>query len=132
VALCVLGKDPFGESLDHVVRGETVNGRPLVVRRPRNPAETRTCQIVFLARAERAYQDEILSSIEGASILTVGEDEGFLTGGGIVRFVLEENRVRFEINLAAAEANGLRLSSKLLRLARAVYPAQAPQARPGS
>ena len=132
VAICVMGKDPFGDSLDNVVRGETVNGRPLIVRRPRNPLETRDCQIVFLARAERAWQDEILSSLEGEGILTVGEDDGFLTDGGIIRFVLEENRVRFDINLAAAEANRLKLSSKLLRLARAMYPAQAPQVRPGS
>jgi hypothetical protein len=131
VAICVLGKDPFGESLDSVVRGETVNGRRLVVRRPRNPVETRDCQIVFLARSERAYQDEVLSFVEGA-ILTVGEDDGFLTEGGIISFVLEQNRVRFEVNLAAAEAHRLKLSSKLLRLARSVYPAQAPQARPGS
>jgi hypothetical protein len=124
VAICVVGKDPFGESLDSVVRGETVSGRPLVVRRTRQALEARGCQVVFLPQSERGHQDEILSSVEGASILTVGEDDGFLTGGGIIRFVLEENRVRFEINLAAAEANGLKLSSRLLRLARSVYPQQ--------
>jgi hypothetical protein len=129
VAICVVGKDPFGESLDSVVRGETVSGRPLVVRRPRNPEEIRECQIIFLARSERAYQDDVLSFVEGASILTVGEDEGFLTDGGIIRFLLEKNRVRFDINLTAAETNRLKLSSKLLRLARSVHP---PQARPGS
>lgn len=132
VAICVMGKDPFGESLDSVVRGETVNGRPLVVRRPRQTLEARGCHILFLARSERGRQDEILSSVEGAGILTVGEDDGFLTDGGIIRFVLEENRVRFEINLAAAEANRLKLSSQLLRLARSVVPPQGPQARPGS
>lgn len=129
VVICVVGKDPFGESLDSVVRGETVNGRRLVVRRPRNPVEIRDCQIIFLARAERDYQDEVLASVEGGSILTVGEDDGFLTDGGIIRFVLDENRVRFEVNLAAAEASRLKLSSQLLRLARSVHP---PQARPGS
>lgn len=131
VAICILGKDPFGTSLDSVVRGETVSGRPLVVRRMRQALEARGCQVVFLPRSERGRQDEVLSAVEGASILTVGEDDGFLTDGGIIRFVLEENRVRFEINLAAAEANGVKLSSRLLRLARSVYPPQASLGKPG-
>ena len=124
VVICVLGTDPFGDSLDQVVRGETVNGRPLAVRRLRQLLQVRECQIVFLAGAERRWQDELLSSIEGASVLTVGEGDGFLNGGGIIRFVLEENRVRFDINLGAAEASRLKLSSRLLRLARSV---QTPQ-----
>ena len=127
LAICVLGKDPFGESLDQVVRGETVNGRPLAVRRPRQILEVRDCQIVFLAEEERAYQSQILSAVEGASILTVGESDGFLTGGGVIRFVLEKNRVRFDVNLAAAEANRLKLSSRLLSLARTVQPSQPGQ-----
>jgi hypothetical protein len=128
LVVCVMGKDPFGESLDQVVRGETVNGRPLAVRRTRQILEARSCQIVFLAESERGRQNELLSSMDGASVLTVGEDDGFLSSGGIIRFVLEENRVRFEVNLAAAEANRLKLSSKLLRLARSVQP---PLARQG-
>jgi hypothetical protein len=124
VAICILGTDPFGESLDQLVRGETVNGRPLVVRRPRQFLEVRECQILFLAAEERAHQSKILSVVEGASILTVGEGDGFLADGGVIRFVLEENRVRFEVNLAAAEASRLKLSSKLLRLARSVQPPQ--------
>lgn len=124
VAICVVGKDPFGASLDQVVRGETVNGRPLAVRRPRQALEARDCQIVFLAESERRRQEDVLSSMEGASVLTVGEGDGFLADGGVIRFVLEENRVRFEVNLAAAEASRLKLSSKLLRLARSVQPPQ--------
>lgn len=127
VAICVLGQDPFGESLDHLVRGETVNGRRLVVRRPRQFLEVRDCQIVFLAGSESGYQNQILSALEGASVLTVGEDEGFLTDGGVIRFLLEQNRVRFDINLIAAETNRLKLSSKLLRLARSVQPPQPGQ-----
>jgi hypothetical protein len=122
MAICVLGKDPFGASLDDVVRGETVNGRSLVVRRTHQVLEARECQVVFLAESERRRQAEILSAMEGASILTVGEGDGFLDDGGIVRLVLDQNRVRFDINLTAAEANRLKLSSKLLRLARSLQP----------
>lgn len=127
LAICVLGKDPFGESLDQVVRGETVNGRPLVVRRPRQALEARGCQILFLAGLERQRQDEALAAVEGASILTVGEGDGFLASGGVIRFVLEQNRVRFDVNLAAAEASRLKLSSRLLSLAHTVQPSQPGQ-----
>jgi len=121
VTVCVMGDDPFGESLDSVVQGETVNGRRLKVHRTRSTAELRACHMVFVPRSERR-QSEILSSLRGTGILTVGDGDGFLSDGGIIRFVLDQNRVRFEINLAAAEGNRLKLSSKLLRLARRVYP----------
>ncbi len=120
--ICVFGDDPFGESLDAVVRGETLNGRRLVVRRTRSLADLRDCQAVFLPGAERSRLAEALATLRGASVLTVGEVDGFLSQGGMIRFVLDQGRVRFEINQEAAERGGLKLSSKLLRLARAVYP----------
>ncbi|HKH49985.1 MAG TPA: YfiR family protein [Thermoanaerobaculia bacterium] len=123
VTVCVMGDDSFGESLDAVVQGETVNGRRLKVHRTRSPAELRACHMLFVPRSERR-QSELLSSLRGAGILTVGDGDGFLSDGGIIRFVLDQNRVRFEINHAAAEANRLKLSSKLLRLARRVYTEQ--------
>ncbi len=127
ITICVAGDDPFGESLDAVVRGETVSGRRLTVRRTQSLSKLKDCQIVFVPRSERARRRAILSSLEGTAVLSVGEDDGFLTDGGVVRFVLDQNRIRFEINLAAAEGNRLKLSSKLLRLARAVYPSQPGQ-----
>jgi hypothetical protein len=119
--LCVVGDDPFGESLDTVVRGETLNGRPLVVHRTRNVYEIQDCHIVFVPRSEQGRQEKILEDLRNRGALTVGEADGFLTGGGIIRFVLEQNRVRFDINLQAAESSGLKLSSKLLRLARTIH-----------
>lgn len=127
MVLCVVGDDPFGETLDTVVRGETLNGRPLVVLRTRNPSEIRDCHIVFVPRSERGRQEGILENLHDRGILTVGEADGFLTGGGIIRFVLEQNKVRFDINLQAAERSGLTMSSKLLRLARTVYAPPAGQ-----
>lgn len=124
VTICVVGDDPFGESLDAVVQGETVNGRRLKVHRTRDVPELRKdCHLVFVPRST-GRQSEILSALRGTGRLTVGEGDGFLTDGGVIRFVLDQNRVRFEINLAAAEANRLKLSSKLLRLARRVIPDQ--------
>jgi hypothetical protein len=127
VALCVAGESPIGESLDNLVQGATVSSRRLAVHRTRSLAELQDCHLVFVPRSERRRQREILASLQGRSILTVGEADGFLTDGGIIRFALDQNRVRFEINRAAAEAGGLKLSSKLLRLARTVYETQPGQ-----
>jgi hypothetical protein len=123
MTLCIVGKDPFGDVLDTLVRGETLQGRPLIVHRTRDLPEVRNCHVVFLSRAETARQEEVLATVRGAGILTVGEGDSFLSDGGIIRFVIEANRVRFEVNLEAAERNGLKVSSKLLRLARSVQPA---------
>jgi hypothetical protein len=123
MALCIVGKDPFGDVLDTLVRGETLQGRPLIVHRTRDLLEVRDCHVVFLSRTETARQDEVLATARGAGILTVGEGDSFLREGGIIRFVLEANRVRFEVNLDAAERSGFKVSSKLLRLARSVQPA---------
>lgn len=127
VTVCVAGEDAVGESLDAQVQGESVNSRRLVVHRTRSLAELRGCHLVFVPASERRRQREILTSLQGTGILTVGDAAGFLTDGGIIRFVLDQNRVRFEINRAAAEASGLKLSSKLLRLARTVYETQPGQ-----
>lgn len=127
VVLCVVGDDPFGESLDTVVRGESLNGRRLIVHRTRDLDEIRACHVVFVPLSEKGRQERILSSLRNRGVLTVGEADGFLNGGGIIRFVLEQNKVRFDINLAAAESSGLKLSSKLLRLARTVHTPQAGQ-----
>jgi hypothetical protein len=123
MTLCIVGKDPFGDTLDTLVRGETLQGRRMTVHRTRDLLEIRDCHIVFLSQGERSRQSEVLATVRGARILTVGESDGFLADGGIIRFVLHANRVRFEVNLASAERNGLKISSQLLRLARSVQPA---------
>jgi hypothetical protein len=120
--LCVLGgDDPFGGSLDEVVANETVNGRPIAVRRAAREADLRGCQMVFLSRAQRDRQPEVLAGLRGSPVLTVGETDRFLADGGLIRFFLEANRlVRFEVNLPAVERTPLKISSKLLRLAKVV------------
>lgn len=129
VILCVMGDDPFGDSLGNVVRGESLNGRRLAVHRTRDLSDLHACHVVFVPRSERSRQERILDALRHRGVLTVGESDGFLTGGGMIRFVLEQNKVRFDINLEAAEESGLKLSSRLLRLARTVY---APQTGEGA
>jgi hypothetical protein len=116
----VLGEDPFGPYLDETVRGETVNDRPLVVRRYRSVEEITTCHILFISRREERRLKGILDSLRGRSVLTVSDADRFATRGGMIRFVTDHHRIRFRINLEAARAASLTLSSKLLRPAEIV------------
>jgi hypothetical protein len=116
----VLGEDPFGTYLDETVRAETVNGRPLEVRRYRGVEEIGTCHILFVSRLEEGRLREVLDSLRGRSILTVSDAARFATRGGMVGFVTDHNRIRLRINLEAAQAAHLTLSSKLLRPAQIV------------
>jgi hypothetical protein len=122
VAICVLGEDPFGQGLDELVQGETLSSHRLVVRRLRDPLQIRDCQVLFVSRSEKGRLPALMAGLRGSGVLTVGEADDFLEQGGVIRFVLEQHRVRFDINLDAAERGRLKLSSKLLRLARSVNP----------
>jgi hypothetical protein len=116
----VLGEDPFGPYLDETVRGEMVNDRPLVVRRYRSVEEITTCHILFISRREVGHLKDILDSLRGRSVLTVSDADRFASRGGMIRFVTDHHRIRFRINLEAARAASLTLSSKLLRAAQIV------------
>lgn len=118
ITLCVYGTDPFGHSLDDVVRGETVGGRGLVVERPSHPGAAEGCHVLFLGAAERERAAEVLAAVGSRPVLTVGDFDGFLRAGGVINFVLDDGRVRFLINPDAAARGRLTISSKLLRLAK--------------
>ena len=113
----VLGEDPFDGFLDETVKGEMVDGHPLVVRRFASVEEVKKCQILFISRSEMGRLDAIFAALKGRSILTVGDDEGFIRKGGITRFVMDQNKVHLRISPNAAKREGLVISSKLLRLA---------------
>jgi hypothetical protein len=117
IAICVLGDDPFGNTLDQVVAGEVVSGRKVVVQRIKKALPPQSCQVLFLSRTEKPLNT--LPGV-GPGVLTIGEGEGFIHEGGMIAFVLENRRVRFGINETAAQAAGLKLSSKLLNVARFV------------
>jgi hypothetical protein len=118
IAICVLGNDPFGKALDQIVAEEVVGGRKVVVRRIKEAPTPHACQALFVNGTGK----EVLSDLSGLGpgVLTIGEGEGFVRHGGMIAFVVENRRVRFGINETAAEAAGLKLSSKLLNVARSV------------
>jgi hypothetical protein len=103
-AVCVLGQDPFGPTLDSTLTGETLDGKPVVIRRLAKPQDAADCRILFVSLTEERRLKEILAAIERAGVLTVSDGD----------------RVRFEINLANAESARLVLSSELLKVAATV------------
>lgn len=126
IVIGVLGQDPFGGFLDELVRGERVKGRPLVVERYRWPGEIDECHVLFISGSEGARIEQIAAAVRGRPILTVGDWDAFAQHGGMIHFVLEHKRVRLRINLDAARAAGLTISSKLLRSAESVTQQKEP------
>ncbi len=116
----IYGKDPFGATLDQVLQGKTVNGRPLVIQRLAGLEQVRQCHILFISSAEKKRLAQILSAVGDGGVMTVGEIANFAEQGGMVNFVLKENSVGLEINVSAAGRARINFSSKLLRLARVV------------
>lgn len=117
MTICVYGDDPFGRTLDALVAGERAGERSLQVRRPDSFAGLEGCHVLFVSRSKKDRLEEVLAQVQGEPVLTVGDTDGFLRAGGVINFVLEGSKVRFLIDQAAAERNGLRISSKLMRLA---------------
>ncbi len=120
----LLGDDPFGTYLDDLVRGEKIGGRRMVVQRFHRVEDITDCQILFVSRSEAATLAQILARLKGRSILTVGDVDSFNRDSGMVRFVTENGKIRMRINLQAAKAAGLEISSKLLRPATIVTAEQ--------
>jgi hypothetical protein len=124
--ICVLGQDPFGGDFEQVIEDKTVNGHRLEIIHPSGVPQARACQILFVASSQKQQTREILQGIKGASVLTVGDTSGFAKAGGIINFVLDENRVRFEINPKAAERAHLKLSARLLTVAKLIVTEEEP------
>jgi hypothetical protein len=116
--ICIAGEDPFGAVVDEVARGQKVAGRPVALQRLPAGAGPGACQILFLGRSAQAASGDAQSAA-GQPVLTV-TDRGNGAAGGMIQFVMQSGRVRFQIDEGAARANGLTISSKLLELAIAV------------
>ena len=120
IVIGIVGEDLFGSTMDELVRGEVVRGRPLVVKRLRADEDMRSCQVLFISRSEKARLPELLNQLKGSPVLTVGDVEGFAQQGGIVNLLLVNKTVKMEINPTVAEEAGLQISGKVLSLARIV------------
>ena len=120
LVICILGEDPFGRYLDETIAGEKAQDRPLLVRRFAQADQADHCHIAFIGRSESAQLTDLVRRLGARGTLTVSDLEYFGRFGGMVRFVVENRRVRLRVNVDAARAAGLTISSKLLRIAEIV------------
>jgi hypothetical protein len=125
--VCVLGRDPFGQALDTALTRERIGGKSLLLMRISKPQEALNCRIVFISASEEGHLKAVLMSLQSA-VLTVSDMPDFSRRGGMIGFVIERGRVRFEVNLAAAENAGLTVKSELLRVAKTVRTSSQPGA----
>lgn len=117
IVIGIVGRDPFGRSIDELLQGKTVSGRSFRLRRLSwDDDEVANCHILFVSAG--AFDPARLAKLRGRPVLTIGESPGFTSKGGIINFVIEGGRVRFDINSELAGAGGIQISSKLLSLAR--------------
>jgi YfiR/HmsC-like len=114
--LCTLSDTALPGALE-LLQGRQVSGRPVEVRRRVPPAEWRQCDVVFLGDGDAAARDGVFRQLGSAPVLTVGDLPGFVATGGMIGLRIESDRVRFDVNLAVAQRNGLGLSSQMLQLA---------------
>jgi hypothetical protein len=118
--VCGLGEFSFGTSLTEATRGRTVHDRRIEVRWVRKLQELSSCQILFVSRSEEKRYSQALEAVRGLMVLTVGETPDFLNAGGMLTFSGERATIQFDVNLEAASKAHLKISSRLLALARHV------------
>ncbi|MDX1980933.1 MAG: YfiR family protein [Bryobacteraceae bacterium] len=121
VTICVAGRDPFGPALEQAVADRTAYGRPIRIAKASRVEELKGCHILYVSISERKYLSETLEAIAQPGVLTVSDIEDFTHQGGIVGFVLRDSKVRFEVNLDAAEKARLKISARLLKLATEIH-----------
>ncbi len=117
--LCIIGKDPFESNIE-LIQGKLVKNRELTVRHIKTVQEAGDCQILYISQSEKGNITQILKGVGGQGIITIGDTEGFSEQGVIINLFLEQDMVRFEININAARKANIQISSKLLKLAKII------------
>jgi hypothetical protein len=117
ITLYILGDDPFGDDIN-TIQGELIRGKSLEIKRINSPRDIKSGNILFIASSEKRNIEHIVASVKGLSILTIGDTKNFLKKGAMINFIIKNDMVRFKINKDAAEREGLKISSKLLKLAK--------------
>lgn len=113
----ILGDNPFGSMLQDVVKGETVQQRPIVVRRVALK-EAASVHVLFISRSESGQLEDIVRALGGANVLTISEIDRFTQDGGMVGLALVSGKIRFAVNADAARRAQLKIDSQFLLLAR--------------
>ena len=117
IVIGVLGKNVFGTDLENTIRDKKVNNRIFKFKNFTSASEATNCQILFVSSSEKDNFSKIVAGMHNTSILTVSETDGFIQAGGMVNFLIQDSKIRFQISDEAAKKAGLKVSSKLLSLA---------------
>ena len=120
LTLCVLGDNPFGKA-SNPIQSKTVKNRPVAFREVLVADEAGGCHVLFISASEQPHVDAILQTLGKRSVLTVSDMKRFTLSGGMISFVMVDDKIRFEINNGAAKRAGLKISSQILKLASTVY-----------
>ena len=120
LTVCFLGADEVRSAFQEISAGKAVNGRPVVVRNVKSAGEVLDCRIVYMDSANSALLPGVVKNAHQRCGLVIGTSDDFLARGGIIKLQVENNRMRFDVNIGAAGRAKIRLSSKLLALARSV------------
>jgi len=120
--ICIVGEDPFESTIDRLTSGKTVGGRPLQIRRHKEPADAKQCANAYVSASEKSKAAKLIEITRGTSVLTVGESREFVRSGGMVSLSTDTGRVSVVINAEAAQTGGLKISAKLMTLATVLRP----------
>jgi hypothetical protein len=120
LSICIVGRDPFNSDIEGDLRTRMVGGHSVEVLILKPTDTLNVCHMAFIPATEKDQADKIVKSLKGSSTLTVGETAGFAGLGGIINLTVEKSQVHFEVNPLAAQRAGLKISSKLLSLAKIV------------
>lgn len=122
VTLCIVGSDPFGEVLDQALSKQIAGGRLVTARRLASVSGNTGCNVMYIAGSDTQSVEQALGVVRGTPVLTITDSASGSSETGVINFVVEDNRVRFQIDPAAASQNGLTISSDLLKLAVSAKP----------
>jgi hypothetical protein len=120
LTVCTMGKDPFGGDLETTLQGKSIGNRAVQIKHLKERQEVPGCQVLFIGNSERKDLPALLAALKDAAVLTVGESDDFAKQGGMIGFSMDNNKVRFDINVDAASRAKLKISSRLLLLAKSV------------
>lgn len=130
MVIAILGDDLIGDALERLVEGKSVKGHPVTVLRAASLEDLAGCHVLIVGRSERARLPKILERLRGSNVLTVSESDRFAREGGVMGLLLDQNMVRFEVNVDAASRSRLEISSKILRLGKVVRDRKRAQGTP--
>jgi uncharacterized protein DUF4154 len=120
LSLCVVGDDAVANAIEQVIKGRAVEGHELIVQIVKPDGPLRSCHLLYVGGRDAKRSSQILETLKGSTVFSVGESDNFAESGGVVQLIAEKDRMRFAVNVASAQRARLHISSKLLKLATIV------------